>query len=193
MLELFNPNSIAKPFSRYSQAVAAPENCRWVHVSGQVGVAPDGRILEGFEAQCRQTWANLLHALRAGGMGLDDVVKVNTFLTRREDIVPSRAVRDEALQGRAPANTLVLVSGLAHADLLVEIEIIAARPMPVAQPRPAGRAKTKSKAKARPKAKTRAKAKSKAKAKVKARPKARARPKAKSKTRAKSKAKARRR
>jgi enamine deaminase RidA (YjgF/YER057c/UK114 family) len=193
MLELINPNSIAKPFSRYSHTVVAPENCRWVHISGQVGAAPDGRILDGFEAQCRQSWANVLHALRAGGMGLDDVVKVNTFLTRREDIVPSRAVRDEALQGRAPANTLVLVSGLAHADLLVEIEIIAARPMPVAQPRPAGRAKTKSKAKARPKAKTRAKAKSKAKAKVKARPKARARPKAKSKTRAKSKAKARRR
>lgn len=186
MLELFNPNSIAKPFSRYSQAVAAPENCRWVHVSGQVGVAPDGRILEGFEAQCRQTWANLLHALRAGGMGLDDVVKVNTFLTRREDIVPSRAVRDEALQGRAPANTLLLVSGLAHADLLVEIEIIAARPMPAAAARSA---RPKAKAKAKSKARSRAKAKSKAKAKAKSRPKA----KSKARSKAKAKTKGRRR
>lgn len=197
MLELFNPNSIAKPFSRYSHAVAAPENSRWVHISGQVGVAPDGRILEGFEAQCRQTWANLLHALRAGGMGLDDIVKVTSFLTRREDIVPSRAVRDEALQGRAPASTLVLVSGLAHADLLVEIEIIAARPMPVAQAKPAARAKAKArpkakvKAKARPKARTKAKAKAKAKARPKA--KSKARPKARSKTRPKTKARSRRR
>jgi enamine deaminase RidA (YjgF/YER057c/UK114 family) len=180
MLELINPASIAKPFSRYSHTAVAPENCRWVHISGQVGVAPDGRILEGFEAQCRQTWANVLHALRAGGMGLDDVVKVTTYLTRREDIVPSRAVRDEALQGRAPANTLVLVSGLAHADLLVEIEIIAARPMPAAPARSV-RPKAKAKSKARPKAKARTKLKVKAKSKVRPKVKSKGRPKAKAK------------
>jgi len=190
MLELINPASIAKPFSRYSHTAVAPENSRWVHISGQVGVAPDGRILEGFEAQCRQTWANVLHALRAGGMGLDDIVKVNSYLTRREDIVPSRTVRDEALQGRAPANTLVLVSGLAHADLLVEIEIIAARQMPAAPARTA-RPKAKAKGKAKSKARSKAKARTKAKAKAKTKTKAKARPRAKGK--AKVKAKARRR
>lgn len=183
MLELINPNSIAKPFSRYSHTVVAPENCRWVHISGQVGAAPDGRVLNGFEAQCRQSWANVLHALRAGGMGLDDIVKVNVFLTRREDIGISRTVRDEALQGRAPASTLLIVSGLATPELLLEIEVIAAQRMAPAKARSAARAKAKSKAKSRPKVKARPKAK------VKARPKAKA--KARPKTTAKAKSRRR--
>lgn len=189
MLKLINPNSIAKPFSRYSHTVVAPENCRWVHISGQVGVSPDGRVLDGFEAQCRQSWANVLHALRAGGMGLDDIVKVNIFLTRRADIGTSRTVRDEALQGRAPASTLLIVSGLATPDLLLEIEVIAAQPMAPAKARPAARAKAKSKAKARPKVKARPKAKAKARPKTKSRPKT----KAKARTKTKAKTKSRRR
>ncbi len=179
MLELINPNSIAKPFSRYSHTVVAPENCRWVHISGQVGVAPDGRILNGFEAQCRQSWANVLHALRAGGMGLDDIVKVNIFLTRRDDIGTSRAVRDEALQGRAPASTLLIVAGLATPELLLEIEVIAAQPTGWA--RLAARAQAKGKAK--PKARVKARPKTKAKAKARTKAKAKAKPKAKSRRR----------
>src|SRR5690606_9640226 len=61
MLEFTNPGTIGKPFSRYTHVVSAPENCRWVHISGQVGVTRDGSILDGFEAQARQTWANVLH------------------------------------------------------------------------------------------------------------------------------------
>ena len=165
MLTYIDPETINKPFSRYSHVVAAPETCRWVHISGQVGVNRDGDILDGFEAQARQTWANVLHALRAAGMGLDDIVKTTTYLTRREDIPASRAVRDEALQGRAPAATLVIVSGLADPALLLEIEVIAA------QPAAAGRAAAP---KARGKAKAKTKTKTKAKAKAKARPKAKA-------------------
>ncbi len=179
MLELINPNSIAKPFSRYSHTVVAPENCRWVHISGQVGVAPDGRILNGFEAQCRQSWANVLHALRAGGMGLDDIVKVNIFLTRRDDIGTSRTVRDEALQGRAPASTLLIVAGLATPELLLEIEVIAAQPTGwarlAARAQAKGKAKPKARVKARPKTKAKAKARTKAKAKAKAKAKSRRR------------------
>lgn len=177
MLEFTNPGTIGKPFSRYTHVVSAPENCRWVHISGQVGVTRDGSILDGFEAQARQTWANVLHALRAAGMGLDDIVKTNIFLTRREDIQVSRDIREEALQGRAPASTLLIVSGLAHPSLLLEVEVIAARATPAAQPAAARKAAGKAKAKARPKAKTKARAKTKAKTKARARPKAKAKAK----------------
>lgn len=183
MLEFANPETIGTPFSRYSHVVTAPESCRWVHVSGQVGMARDGSILHGFEAQARQSWANVLHALRAAGMGLDDIVKTSVFLTRREDIQASRDIREEALQGRAPAATLLIVSGLAHPSLLLEVEVIAARPSAVAR-RSAAR-----KAAARPQTK----GKLKTGARTRSTPKAKGRPKAKTNSRAKAKAKSRRR
>ena len=189
MLKFVNPESIAKPFSRYSQVVSAPENCRWAHISGQVGVARDGTMPEGFEAQARLAWANVLHGVRAAGMGLDDIVKVTIYITRRDDIAAYRAVRDEALQGRAPAATMVIVSGLAHPALLIEVEAIAARPMaPAKAARRRAAPKAKAKAKAKTKARGKAKAKAKTKAKTKNRSRAKARPKSKAKCRAKAKA-----
>ena len=45
MLKLMNPPTVVKPFSRYSQAVEAPANARWLHISGQVAlVASPGRL-----------------------------------------------------------------------------------------------------------------------------------------------------
>jgi enamine deaminase RidA (YjgF/YER057c/UK114 family) len=184
MLKYANPESIGKPFSRYSHVVTAPENSRWVHIAGQVGAARDGSIPEGFEAQARLAWANALHAIRAAGMGLDDIVKTNVFLTRREDIATSRAIREEALQGRAPAATLLIVSGLAIPSLLLEVEVIAAQAVaPARAAAPRAKAKARPKAKAKSKAKAKAKSKAKAKTKSKAKAKAKGRPKAKAKRR----------
>ncbi len=129
MLKFTNPNSLSKPFSRYTHVVAAPENCRWVHISGQVGAAADGTVPEGFEGQARQVWANVIAAIRAGGLDIEDIVKAGIFLTRREDIQASRSIRDEVLGGHAPASTMLVVSGLALPSLLIEVEAIAARPM----------------------------------------------------------------
>lgn len=141
MLHFLNPDGAPKPFSRYSQAVAAPGDYRWLHISGQVGATIENKILEGFEAQARQCWKNLIAIAAAAGYGLDDIVKVNVFLTRAGDVGASRAIRDEMLQGRAPASTLLVISALAHPDLLVEIEMICAKPSPA-------RAAAKKKAKA---------------------------------------------
>ena len=126
-IKFLNPEGVVKPFSRYSQAADAPGGFRWLHISGQVGATPDGKILEGFTAQAEQTWKNILAILAAAGMGVQDLVKVNVFLTRAEDIADSRRLRDEALQGAAPASTMLIISALAHPALLVEIEAVAAK------------------------------------------------------------------
>jgi enamine deaminase RidA (YjgF/YER057c/UK114 family) len=126
-IKFLNPDTVVKPFSRYSQAADAPSGFRWLHISGQVGATPDGKILEGFPAQAEQTWKNVLAILAAAGMGVMDLVKVNLFLTRTEDIADSRRIRDEVLQGAAPASTMLIISALAHPSLLVEIEAVAAK------------------------------------------------------------------
>ena len=109
----------------YAQALEVEEASRLLFVSGQVPVAPDGSLPEGFAAQCRQAWANLEAQLRAAGMGLDNLIKVTTFLADRAHAAENRAARQAVLGGRAPALT-VIVAGIFDADWLVEIEAVAA-------------------------------------------------------------------
>ncbi len=109
----------------YSQAVEVDGARRLLFVSGQVPVAADGALPEGFRTQCLQAWRNLEAQLRAAGMGLDDLVKVTTFLADRGDAAENRRVRREVLGDRAPALTVV-VTGIFDERWLVEIEAVAA-------------------------------------------------------------------
>jgi len=128
MLTHHNPATIVAPASRYSQAVEAPAGCRWLYISGQIGVGSDGAIEKGFEAQARRTWSNLIATLNTAGMGPRDLMRINIYLTRADDLAAARLTRDEALAGVAPpAGTLVVVAALAHPDLLIEIEAVAAK------------------------------------------------------------------
>ncbi len=126
MLTTHNPGTIAPAFSRYSLGVEAPAAARWLYVSGQVGVNPDGSFADGPEAQMEAAWRNVLAILDSAGMGAGDLVKVTAYLTRAEDIGFYREVRDRMLGGAEPASTLLVISALAHPDWLVEIEAVAA-------------------------------------------------------------------
>jgi len=122
-----SPAGIAAPFSRYSHGVEVAPGARWLTISGQVGVAPDGRLAEGAEAQMAQAWANIFAILESAGMDAGDLVKVTAFLTRREDLTAYREVRDRLLGAARPASSLLFVAGLASSDWLVEIEAVAAK------------------------------------------------------------------
>ena len=126
MLNFLNPPSAPPPFSRYSQMVSAPANFRWLHISGQVGCDRQHKAAQGFEAQAELAWANVIACLEADGMNVHDLVKVNVILTRASDVPASRSVRDRMLAGAQPASTLIVVSSLASADWLIEVEGIAA-------------------------------------------------------------------
>ena len=126
MLTTHNPGTIAPAFSRYSLAIEAPAAARWLYVSGQVGVTPDGSFADGPEAQMEAAWRNVLAILDSAGMGAGDLVKVTAYLTRAEDIGFYREVRDRMLGGAEPASTLIVISALADPDWLVEIEAVAA-------------------------------------------------------------------
>ncbi len=126
MLAKHNPNTIAAAFSSYRLGVEAPAQARWLHVSGQVEVAPDGALAEGPEAQMETAFRNLLAILSSAGMGPHDLVKITVFLTRPEDVGRYRQVRDRMLAGATPASTLLVVAALADPGWWVEIEAVAA-------------------------------------------------------------------
>ena len=122
-----NPATAPAPFSAYSQGFEVPAGARWLHVSGQVGVTPEGRLAEGVAAQTEQAWRNVLAILEAASMAAGDLVKVTAFLVDPAGVPVYREIRDRLLDGAEPASTMLLVSGLASPDWLVEIEAVAAR------------------------------------------------------------------
>ncbi len=128
MLKAHNPATIAAPVSRYSHAVEVRGPGRWLHISGQVGVQPDGSVPSDSEAQMETAWTNLLAILREAGMTADNLVKITAFITDPADVGLVRTVRDRHLGAMAPASTLLVVSRLAHPDYRFELEAVAAAP-----------------------------------------------------------------
>ena len=122
-----NPDTMPAPASRYSQLVEVPANARLVVLSGQVGLHPDGSTPAGFEGQADQVFANIMAGLAAVDMGPADLVRLNSYVTRAEDVGKLRAIRDRHMAGHQCASTLVIVAGLAAPGWLVEIEAIAAK------------------------------------------------------------------
>lgn len=109
----------------YSNALQISEFKRIVFVSGQVPMAPDGTVPEGFTEQCRRAWRNVEAQLLAADMTLQNVVKVTTFLGDRAYGKENRVVRKEFLGDLNPALTTI-VCDIFDAAWLLEVEVIAA-------------------------------------------------------------------
>jgi enamine deaminase RidA (YjgF/YER057c/UK114 family) len=122
------PATIRPPFARYAHGVEVPAGARVVFVSGQLGVGPDDVAPEGAEAQARLCFANIAAILADAGMTLADVVRLNAYVTGREHLAGYMKARDDAVGDPPPASTLMVVSGFARPEFVVEIEAVAARP-----------------------------------------------------------------
>ena len=120
-MKIHNPNTVAAPGGPYNHGIETPPNARWLHIAGQIGVAP-----EDFDGQADQCWRNIKAILAAAGMGVENLVKVTHFLTRAEDIAAYGRVRSRHLGEARPASTLLIIGALARPGLLVEVEAIAA-------------------------------------------------------------------
>ncbi|MBM4421600.1 MAG: RidA family protein [Chloroflexi bacterium] len=136
MLEAKPPSFDVDAAVGYSQAVRLGD---LILVSGQVAFDGQGRIVGVGDAhlQARQAFENLRSVLERSGSGLERVGKITMLATSRDHLAALRAVRHEVFDpiGHYPASTFAVVSGLAHPDLLVEVEAIAApRSGPAAPP-----------------------------------------------------------
>ena len=121
-MKLINPESITPPASNYSQGVLIPTNRKRLIVAGQIGVNPDGSVAEGLHAQMKRAWENLFAVLTEAGMTKRDLIKITVFMTQSGVTAEYRKMRDEMLEGHAPAATYLVIQELATPELLVEIE-----------------------------------------------------------------------
>ncbi len=127
MLKPHTPPTIAPPAALYVHGMEVPANARWLLISGQVGVHPDGRVGGDALEQAEIIWSNIETILRSAGMALTDIAKLTTYATAPEHLKPLREVRERVLAGHRPASTLLLVAGLAQPAWLVEVEVVAAK------------------------------------------------------------------
>jgi len=127
MLSRITPADIHPPAANYSHATAVPPNARWLYLSGQVGVAPDGTIPDDAAAQAELCFANIEAILREAGMAPSDLVRLTTYLIDARDRHAYMAVRDRFVGSPPPGSTLVVVAALAAPRYRIEVEAIAAR------------------------------------------------------------------
>jgi 2-iminobutanoate/2-iminopropanoate deaminase len=125
----------------YSHGMTAPAG-EIVVVAGQVGMNRSGKLVGPGDvaAQTKQALDNVRAVLEAGGCGMGDVIRFQTFLTHASDIEGFMQARHEVFPRHFPdrvypPNTLLIVSRLVKPELLVEIEAMAVRPAKAAAAR----------------------------------------------------------
>lgn len=126
MIKALTPTSIRAPFARYSHGIEVPPGARLLLCSGQLGIAADDHVPADVEGQTRLCFENIGAILKEAGLGYDNIVRINAYVTGREHLPGYMKVRDAFIGSPPPASTLMIVSGFARPEFLVEVEVIAA-------------------------------------------------------------------
>lgn len=130
-IEHVNPDGLLKN-PAFSQIVTTQGSGKTIYIGGQNAVTEKGEIIgKGDVAlQTGQVIKNLFVALGACGVTFENVVKMSVYIVQGQDI--SLAFR--AFQGMMgntstpPAITVLIVSGLANPEFLIEIDAVAFLP-----------------------------------------------------------------
>lgn len=127
-----NPPGAVAPQSAYSQLARVAPGGELLFVSGQVAVDAKGAIVGkgDFKAQFAQVLANIAGVLEGAGASCNDVAMVTSYLVDPAHVQPFREARAELFPRYFagpgyPPHTMLIISGLAHPDFLLEIDVIA--------------------------------------------------------------------
>ena len=96
-----------------------------VYLSGAIGVGPDGKLPEGFEAQAKQTMENVGAGLKTVGLTWSDVFKCTVMIDNMADWPKFNTIYVPYFpKGKLPARSAFGADGLALGALL-ELECMA--------------------------------------------------------------------
>ncbi len=127
MFTPLSPPGVVPPFARYVHGIVVPAGARMIFCSGQLGIRLDATVPAGVEDQSALCFEAIAAILAEGGMDLGCLVRLNAYVTGREHLAGYMAVRDRVVSAPPPASTLMIVSGFARPEFVVEVEAIAAQ------------------------------------------------------------------
>ncbi|MEQ1742010.1 MAG: RidA family protein [Candidatus Nitrotoga sp.] len=100
----------------YSQAVRVDKT---VYLSGQIGLDPNTmQMVEGIEAQIHRVFQNLRAVAGAADSSLDDVVKLNIYLTDMDSFSKVNEIMTSYFHQPYPARAVVGVAALPRGALV---------------------------------------------------------------------------
>ena len=120
-VQYLNPGEMRQPGGWYTQVVKVGNT---LYVAGQTANDKDGNVvgINDVEAQARQVYANIMTAVQTVGGSSARVVRTRTYLTDSRFIPEYRTVPREFFPQNPPANTMLVVQGLARPEYLIEVD-----------------------------------------------------------------------
>jgi len=120
-----NPSSVAAARG-YSHAAAVDlGTCTMLLIAGQVALDSSGNLVgkNNMEQQTEQVFRNIENIIKANGGSMQDLVKIQYFVTDISAIGAVRSIRDKYVNiKQPPVSTLVQATKLFRDDVLIEIE-----------------------------------------------------------------------
>lgn len=112
----------------YAQAVKVTGTDTLIVLSGQVDYDASGGVANpgDMKAQALACFRHVQAQIEAGGGKLEDIVRLNVYVTDMAKVADYRAARAEVFGDLKVASTLIGVAALAQPDFLIEVEAIAA-------------------------------------------------------------------
>ncbi len=124
--------TLPPPLGKYPRFRRAGD---FIHVSGVSARLPDGTIdgvideagvlRHDVGIQTRRVMRNVAEILELAGATLADCIDITVFLTRAEDFDAFNRIYGDCFAAPAPARTTVIVRGLPHPDMVVEVKAVA--------------------------------------------------------------------
>lgn len=120
MKEIINTDKAPQAIGTYSQAVKVGKT---VYLSGQIPLVPETmEMVEGdFEANVRRVFDNLSAVCEAAGGSLQDIAKLNIFLTDLGNFAKVNAIMAEYFEQPYPARAAIGIASLPK-DAEVEMD-----------------------------------------------------------------------
>lgn len=122
----------------FTDVVTLEGPAKLLFVSGIGAEDPNAADLESmkilgagdFEAQARISFTKIRDILVQHGATFEDVVRMTAYVLDAANLAQYAKVQGEFLQGASyPPHTFLQVAGLAHAEMLIEIEVTVALPV----------------------------------------------------------------
>lgn len=115
--EIINTKSAPAAIGTYSQAVKVQGNT--VYLSGQIGLDPATmQMVEGIDAQITRVFDNLKAVTEASGGSMNDIVKINIYLTDLANFAKVNETMAKYFQEPYPARAAVGVAALPRGGLV---------------------------------------------------------------------------